>query len=64
MENEKLLSQELNLIDQLLDLVSSKQEYDCLVARARQICPFWLAPSARSGVKVCDSQSMVKGGAV
>ena len=33
MENEKLLSQELALIDQLLDLVGSKEEYDCLVDR-------------------------------
>ena len=36
MEN-KILSQELSLIEELLQLVSSKEEFDLLVARAKEI---------------------------
>ena len=46
MEN-KILTQELNLIDELLQMVNTKEEYDYLVARAKEICPGWLAPDEK-----------------
>lgn len=47
MEN-KILTQELNLIEELLHLVNTEEEYDGLVARAKEICWFWQPPSQRS----------------
>ena len=64
MKNEKLLSQELILIDQLLESVDTQEEYDCLVTRAQHICPFWVQPSERSVARVDASYSMLKGGAM
>jgi hypothetical protein len=49
MENEKLLLQELVLTDQLLECVNTKEEYEDLIARAKEICPFWLPPAERLG---------------
>ena len=63
MENEKLLVQELELIDELWELAGTKEEYECLVARARQICPFWLPPGKRDGIEVFSALEQVKGGA-
>ena len=62
MENEKLLSKELALIDELLELVCEKEEFDILVARARWICPFWIPAWQRSGPD-CLAYQRVKGGA-
>ena len=47
MEN-KILTQELNLIEELLHLVNTKEEYDYLMARAKEIIPFWLQSSDRT----------------
>jgi len=46
MEN-KILLQELNLIEELLHLVNTEEEYDDLVARAKEICWIWQPPSQR-----------------
>lgn len=47
MEN-KILAQELKRIDELSPLVNTKEEYDLLVAGAKEIIPFWAPPSERS----------------
>lgn len=47
MENKKSLLQELKLIDQLLELVNTKEEYDYLTAQAEEICPYWKIPCQR-----------------
>lgn len=64
MENEKLLSQELALIDQLLERVEKKEEVDLLIARAKHICPFWLPPGKRDEIEVFSAFEQVKGSAV
>jgi hypothetical protein len=62
MENEKLLVQELILTDQLLECVSTKEEYDDLIARAKEICPFWQHPSERQSFDLSFMLQDVKGG--
>jgi hypothetical protein len=62
MENEKLLLQELILTDQLLACVNTKEEYDDLIARAKEICPFWLPPSERQSFDLSFMFEDVKGG--
>ena len=62
MENEKLLLQELILTDQLLECVGTKEEYDDLIARAKEICPFWLPPAERHGLGLFFYALCVKGG--
>ena len=62
MENEKLLVQELILTDQLLECVGTKEEYDDLIARAKEICPFWQPPSERQSFDFCFMFQDVKGG--
>lgn len=47
MENIKILTQELGLIEDLLQSVNTKEELDCLIDRAKQICPFWITPAKR-----------------
>jgi hypothetical protein len=46
MEN-KIVSQEWKLINELLDLVNSQEEFEYLVAWAREICPEYLTSLPR-----------------
>lgn len=63
MEN-KIISQELELIDKLIELVNTQEEYEYLLADARKICPGYIVPSERQqlGLSVVSSSSL-KGGA-
>lgn len=58
MEN-KILTQELNLIDDLLQLVNTKEEYDDLVARAKEIFPQYISPVQRQKLELL-SLSLLK----
>jgi hypothetical protein len=63
MEN-KIISQEWKLIDELLELVNSQEEYEYLLARAKEICPESRTAGERQrcGVPLVFSLSL-KGGA-